>query len=147
VNKVIVNETAAPIANFPMTTFTATVSCSPTSLVNQGSLPLTVFSQPSWGVGPFNALQSQPSNVVVPVGDNCTVKEVPPTTPPPPYAVPVAACPSGFATWGPPTILWGPPLPPATPLPANIQTAGQTYTVNMTNPLVCASGGGGGGRQ
>src|SRR5580693_206483 len=133
--KTVVNNTGQPIG-LPQTTFTGGVNCGQYALLTSGNWTQTVGGTLVASLISPTAAVIQ--NVPVAAGENCSVFE---TTPlPPPLAVPVAACPSGLASWGSPTITWGSPPPPtpSTPQPVPIQTAGATYTVTVTNPLNCA---------
>jgi hypothetical protein len=149
--KTVANNTGATI-NLPPTPFTGGVSC--------GGYPLL----PALTPGDGNWTQTIPTTTLlngktvtsttaavipnVPVypstqsgNETCNVNE---NTPPPVPVAALRACPGEFASWGTPTILWepgvwappGPPVPNM-PQPVNITTAGQTYSVNVTNPLNC----------
>jgi hypothetical protein len=132
VTKIVVNETGQTV-NLPPTTFTASVGCTPTSLVFSGNVSLPVSATTTLpNNGSVSSPPSQPVMVPVAAGENCTVTE---TGLPAAATVAGGVCndaADGAEAWFT-TITWGPP--PLTPQPITNITAGTTYAVTITNTL------------
>jgi hypothetical protein len=126
VTKTVVNETGQTV-NLPATTFTANVGCGPSTQPVSVNLPLTVGPTLNWTSGLPGEVSSQPSQVPVAVGENCTVTE---TTPLP--AVPSGVtCQAGGVPYA---ATWTTSITPAQPMP--ITAAGQNSAI-VTNMLSC----------